>query len=448
MAAPPGGGDPLVHARVIIRTDGDPGDAITDPGGGDGITWTIHDALGFPIASGGPYPGQNGELIEVPVDLSTMYGSCFSLYIHDDEGDGLCCANGNGYWELRTTDGGLLLRDRFTAAPDGSDSPSTTPVNPWYTVGHEFCLPSGTTAILANECDVFTNDLLNKIRTSTVPGALNYQFELSDPDAGARRRITTPRPWFRMVELGDHETLVPGDIYFCRARADQGAAGFGDDHFGTGCELGLDASLLVQCSQLIDRPGYRNHSCGASKHFGGSDKVWAVPVLYADEYRFHFHRTDGTLDRSITLDHYVCVLDWDTQPLSPGDYTVTVEVSVAGQWSGLCGAACALTILEGTHSPEQREDLFAGMPVLDLYPNPVQDHVVILRMDQPGRPSGSASVTIHDGAGRRVMATTLPFQNGLLQTALELPPEMTSGVYFVTVQAGEGRRMGRLVIGR
>ena len=88
------------------------------------------------------------------------------------------------------------------------------------------------------------------------------------------------------------------------------------------------------------------------------------------------------------------------------------------------------------------------MPALDLYPNPVQDQVVMLRMDQPGRSDGSAIVTIYDGEGRRAMTTTLPFQNGLLHAALELSPDLTSGVYFVKVQAGEVSRIGRLVIQR
>ena len=454
-ALPPGGGGLIEQVKVVIHTDGNAGEPDTAPGGGDGVSWTINDALGFPVADSDPYAGLNDELIEQTVDLPTTYGNCYSFFLHDNAGDGLCCTYGNGYWELRTVNGGLILRDQFASLPDGEDSPSTSPTNPNYTYGHEFCLPVGPSNIVANECNVFTNDLLNKVYTTAVPGVLNYEFEMSDPDAGARRRIQVPRRWVRFGDMGDYSALVPGATYFCRVRADQGAVGFIDDHFGTGCEMGIDATLLVQCSQLVDRPGLRNHSCGASKHFGGSDKVWAVPVLYADEYRFNFHKIDGTVNRNMQLDYYVCVLDWVTEPLTPGNYTVTVEVRIGAQWSGICGDPCPLTILEGTHSPEFTGDLPDGMATLSLYPNPASGRQLTVRLEHLGQIARYVTVEVFDTFGKRVMTSSLPVQDGMLNTVLDLPTDMAAGLYMVHVtaadptgKAGDVTKTERLMIQR
>jgi Secretion system C-terminal sorting domain len=444
--APGNGGE---QAKVVIHTDGNVGDADSAPGGGDELTWTIYDPFFFPAASGGPYSGMHDEPIETTVNLSTVFGNCFSFFLYDAGGDGLCCNYGNGYWELRTIDGGLLLRDRFEALPDGGTSPSFPPTNPNYVLGHEFCLPAGPSSIVDNECDVFTNDLLNKVYTTAVPGAVNYEFEISDPDAGARRRIQVPDPWVHFGDMGDYGTLLPGAIYFCRARADLGAPGFTDDAYGTGCEMGIDVSLLVQCTQLVDRPNDpTHHSCGTSKHFGGSDKICALPVLDAEEYLFHFHKVDGTLDRNITSDNYVLVLDWDTDPLTEGDYTVTVEVRIAGAWGGICGAECSLTILQGPGVAVVNQDRFAEQPTVVLYPNPVYERQVRLRMDHLTEVDQPVTVDIYDTFGKRAMTATLPVQDGYVNDMIKLSGDMAAGMYMVNITAGNTVKTERLVIQR
>ena len=114
-----------------------------------------------------------------------------------------------------------------------------------------------------------------------------YQFEFSDTDAGFLRRIAVPRPW---VEFGEmvSSPLLPGVHYFTRVRVDQGATGMADDRFGGGCEMGIDPVQVPGCTQLIDNPSLSTHSCGATKTFGVSDKIWAVPVVGGTLYKFKF----------------------------------------------------------------------------------------------------------------------------------------------------------------
>ena len=46
------------------------------------------------------------------------------------------------------------------------------------------------------------------------------------------------------------------------------------------------------------------------------------------------------------------------------------------------------------------------------------------------------------------MTATLPVQDGFLNTALELAPDMAAGLYMVNVTAGDNTRSERLVIQR
>ncbi|MCB0759150.1 MAG: hypothetical protein KDC01_11865, partial [Flavobacteriales bacterium] len=78
------GGEPVV---VRIMTDNDASQ----------LAWTIYDEFFIPVAQGGPY-AQANTLISEYHCLSTSSGNCFMFQLTDGFGDGLCCANGNGYW--------------------------------------------------------------------------------------------------------------------------------------------------------------------------------------------------------------------------------------------------------------------------------------------------------------------------------------------------------------
>src|SRR5690606_40882149 len=99
---------------------------------------------------------------------STENSNCYICLRSDGYGDGLCCNNGNEYWELRTPQGGLLLRDIFDASVDGNSSPAPVPATPNYGFGHSICLPAGPGNIAPTECGIFNNALDNKVYANTV----------------------------------------------------------------------------------------------------------------------------------------------------------------------------------------------------------------------------------------------------------------------------------------
>ena len=78
---------------VTILTDNYPGET----------TWTVTDAAGTVVASGGPYDATATEYVQqVCVDAG-----CYTFTINDSFGDGICCAYGTGAYTL-TSNGNVL----------------------------------------------------------------------------------------------------------------------------------------------------------------------------------------------------------------------------------------------------------------------------------------------------------------------------------------------------
>ena len=293
-------------------------------------TWEIYDAFFLVVANGGPYAfGQANTTVVETLCLSIDFGSCYSLYIYDTFGDGMCCSFGFGSWAVRSPNGGTLLSDVFHGSglsPDGlpdpgavNTTPSPTPASPSY-LAHSFCLPGGPANIEAGECGVFTNTLQSKVYCNSVPGVSSYQFEFGDPDAGFIRRIAVSgRNWVKFGEMVT-SPLQPGTYYFTRVRGDQGAPGFSDDQFGTGCETGIDPNQVPGCTQLIDDIGLPTHSCNTTKLFGAGDKIYALPILNGTQYRFRFENAGEGFVRVITRPNYICLLNWTTLPLQTGSH--------------------------------------------------------------------------------------------------------------------------------
>ncbi|MEO7080479.1 MAG: hypothetical protein ABIY71_03090, partial [Flavobacteriales bacterium] len=112
---------------VAINTDNNPGQ----------ITWELTNESNVVIATGGPTAGQTNMLVNTTVCLGTAPTSaCYGFKLMDSFGDGIT----GGGWELRTTNGKLLLRDDFAG---GSVSPAIPSANPSYGTTHSFCLPQG-----------------------------------------------------------------------------------------------------------------------------------------------------------------------------------------------------------------------------------------------------------------------------------------------------------------
>lgn len=470
---PNGVADEITADNTVSSTFDSAGESvvieITQDRFGSDMTWEVYDALEIaPIASGGPYtdlPANGVTVHSGTYCLPTIFGNCFSLRLYDSFGDGLCCSYGAGGWRVLTGQGDVLIQDAFhgsgtltgSSVVDGSQSPALG-LNPTYT-GHEFCLPKGPTSIEAGECNVFTNTLGSKVYTTAAPGSGPYQFEFLDPDAAYRRRISVTN---RYVKLSQLQTvpLVAGTHYFVRSRRDAMNDGFLNDNWGSGCNMGLDPAAVPGCSQLINDTDIPTHSCGVTRSFGYSDKIWAVPVLGATQYRFRFV---GALDqdgptgplaplpgtRVITVNTYVRVLNWASYTLVDGEtYNVDVEVFVNGQWSGYCGSVCTVTIDNPAFAGGGLNAVAAeGARAFELYPNPVKDGRVIVKVEGLNTDIPQVTIDVRDVFGKLVHSKTIPTGGGdAINTVLELDRGIASGLYTVELTTGEGRYVRQLVI--
>jgi hypothetical protein len=76
---------------------------------GDEITWEIKDATGAIKYSGGPYTSDSSETLPLPAKITQNWtlanNQCYTFTIYDSQGDGLCCFGGDGFYNIKSTDG-------------------------------------------------------------------------------------------------------------------------------------------------------------------------------------------------------------------------------------------------------------------------------------------------------------------------------------------------------
>jgi hypothetical protein len=76
---------------------------------GDEITWNIKDATGTIKYSGGPYTSKPSETLPLPALITQNWtlanNQCYTFTIYDSQGDGICCLGGDGYYNIKSTNG-------------------------------------------------------------------------------------------------------------------------------------------------------------------------------------------------------------------------------------------------------------------------------------------------------------------------------------------------------
>ncbi len=69
------------------------------------ITWNLKNSSGTVIDSGGPYALSNHLYVDT-VHLNG--GGCYTFTVYDSDGEGICCSNGNGGYELVSSTGSTM----------------------------------------------------------------------------------------------------------------------------------------------------------------------------------------------------------------------------------------------------------------------------------------------------------------------------------------------------
>ena len=77
---------------------------------GEEIIWNMSRSNGDILLSGGPYPNlPDTGITEHIFPLHLEQGECYKITIFDTFGDGICCDNGNGSYQLMDSDGTIIL---------------------------------------------------------------------------------------------------------------------------------------------------------------------------------------------------------------------------------------------------------------------------------------------------------------------------------------------------
>ncbi|MBZ0204775.1 MAG: T9SS type A sorting domain-containing protein [Flavobacteriales bacterium] len=417
--------------------------AIHTDGNGDQITWDLLDGDLNIIATGGPETGENNILVTDTVCLnSTPASACYGFKLMDSFGDGIL----GGNWQLRTTDGKVLLGDDFAG---GADSPSTTPQYGGYGSHHGFCLPPGPATIAPTECGIMNNNLLNKVYCNKVTGATKYQFEFADPDAGYIRRIARNRNYIIFQEM-QAVPLTPGVKYFARVRTDRDGP-MVSAHFGAGCEMALSAAQVVPCTELIQAPAY-GHSCNETRAFNTNNSfIYAQPVVGGTEYRFRIINAQEGYDQTFIRNTYILQLKWNNNVapmlVDGNTYNVQMNVKVNGLYSGFCPSSCNITIDNSGNRPEASLTQ-ANFGNATLWPNPVRDGQVHLNIEGIRDADQQITVDVQDIHGKQVFTKAFRNSGDRFNTILNLPGDIASGVYMVNITVNGERTVERLSIMR
>ncbi|MCB0793073.1 MAG: proprotein convertase P-domain-containing protein [Flavobacteriales bacterium] len=412
---------------------------ITTDGAGSETTWQIQDANGpFVLASGGPY-GNNNTFHE---SVCIPEGNCFKLTVLDSGNDGI---SGGGY-VLRNQNGDRVIDNSgngglFTAAS---------------TLVQGFCASTGPVKLTLVNCDREDFLITESVECTSDPAVSaewgtgsqtddGYQFWFFDPNGGYSRRILRdhassggfgpPGPTRACrLHLGSMVTLpLPLDVLLnVRVRPLVNGV-YGD--WGPACRMRvLSVAPTCPLTKLVDDPTNPNFSCGVVRAFGGSDKVYCRPVSGANRYKFRFENVGEGYLRNITSTNPGLVLNWVTLPLeNGGNYDVTVAASL-DNGATYCpfGSTCVVTIQDPPGAQAFRVDPVHDASELLLWPNPVRDGLVNLRLEGLIDPEQRITIDVHDMLGKRTAHLETDHAGGSFSTTLDLGGS-PSGIYLVLV---------------
>jgi hypothetical protein len=75
-------------------------------------TWNLKNAAGTTLYSGGPYTNLTTNTTQALVasqNWTLANNQCYTFNIIDSYGDGICCTYGAGYYDIKNTDGSVIV---------------------------------------------------------------------------------------------------------------------------------------------------------------------------------------------------------------------------------------------------------------------------------------------------------------------------------------------------
>ncbi|MFZ1687114.1 MAG: T9SS type A sorting domain-containing protein, partial [Flavobacteriales bacterium] len=432
---------------------------------GSQTTWEIKVLGGAQVCSGSGYT--SNSTIVASCCLPT---GCYQLLVYDSFGDGMT----TGGYVLRTGSNQRIIDN----ANDGAFTFTST-------VAAGFCVPLGTDALQPTSCDlngIYINSVLYAVPNSGVSGQYGignqtddgYQFWFFDPDGSYGRNIfkshanpgspgTPAGPTAcASIKLSSMVTspLPLNKLLNVRIRSRVNGV---YSQYGPACRLTV-GNPTSSCITQLDPTAGTTFSCGATGKVvgasGNSGKIHASSVSGANKYQFEFVLPGTAYVRTIASATTMLTLNpWATSPLVCGNRTYNVRVRASfDNGTTYCnyGPLCTVGITNsnsgctpytpnfsggGQQSAEQ------GTTTMDLFPNPVRDGAVTLELSGLSTEVAEVTVDVFDLFGRKVIAQVIATEGAEgISTRFDLPSDMATGIYMVSVVAGDVRYAERLTV--
>ncbi len=438
------------NVGLILNTDAN----------GSQTSWEI-----IPQGGGAALCSGAGYASNTTVTINCMLpDGCYELRVMDSFGDGM-------------TTGGYVLRDAASQriidnANDGAFGMVSQVAN-----NGGFCLPLGTDRLEPSRCDlenVPTSDFIAaevNPAVSAQHGVGNqsddgYQFWFFNPDGGYSRRVlmahSTSNPSFpsgpgrcSFLRLNSLTTMPLPQNQLLNVRVRSVVNGV-YSAFGPACRLRLSSGNNCSTTQLVNAPNLNQHSWGLTNVLlNGTRTLYAQAVAGAVSYQWEFDDVNSTYLRRISTSSNALLLTiWNTSPLQYGKtYSVRVRVSFnnGASWCPWGSAGPMST------APVPGQDGGRGMitasnePAAEfgMWPNPNRGDQLFVRLTHIDATVQVVTIDLFDQYGKRVRTATLPVQDGELQyNAIALQQDLATGLYLVSVTAGDLTFTERLVVQR
>jgi hypothetical protein len=119
---------------------------------GSETTWNLKDGSGTTLHSGGPYTDAATLPALITQNWTLSSNKCYTFTINDSSGDGICCGteNGDGYYDIKSTDGSVVVISgtEFGYSDSKSFTTNTLGTNEFETTSDIYLYPNPTKGTL------------------------------------------------------------------------------------------------------------------------------------------------------------------------------------------------------------------------------------------------------------------------------------------------------------
>jgi hypothetical protein len=414
---------------LIINTDNFPGET----------SWKVYDeGTNQMIASGG-VQGSSQVFTE---DICLNYGSCFSLYVYDSFGDGICCAYGEGDFLVLNASGETIVSNN---GDFGSEAQEV------------FC-PNGTGCAItadiniSNSTSATANDGAIAIYTSS--GLSPFQYSID----GGQTFVASNT--FTDLALGDYDVIIQGSTLNCSYEETVSVQACA---FTTAeVEVVYPSSVVTANGSIVINPtsgvGPYQYSIDGGQNFVSNNVFLDLPVGgynvvvkdALDICQYEALTPLGvcavianveTVDASsqFTNDGTISIIL--TEGTGPFQYSIDGGETFSGSndFNGLSAGTYEVVVLDLSGGCTYEETVTIEAGVLDvindvlsdgikLYPNPTNNHFIV-EIESLFALSDIVNIEVYDNLGRTTQTSSLSkYDSGKTTISLD---GYVSGTYFV-----------------